>query len=47
MTLTATVPDWLNSAWAQTAAGSENPTGQVTFGLFNGEAAQIYLREIY
>jgi MSHA biogenesis protein MshQ len=47
MTVTATVPDWLKFDWDQTAAGSENPTGQVTFGLFNGEAAQIYLREIY
>jgi MSHA biogenesis protein MshQ len=47
VTVTATVPDWLRFDWNAAALGEENPSGQATFGLFGGNARQIYLREIY
>jgi len=47
VTIAADVPAWLEFDWDAAAAGDEDPTGQVTFGIFGGENAQIYLREIY
>jgi MSHA biogenesis protein MshQ len=47
VTVTATVPDWLRFDWNAATLGEENPSGQATFGLFGGNARQIYLREIY
>ena len=47
VTLSATVPTWLRFDWNALVPGDENPTGQATFGIFSGEARQIYLREIY
>jgi MSHA biogenesis protein MshQ len=41
------VPTWLRFDWDASSPGDENPTGTATFGLFDGEPAQIYLREIY
>jgi MSHA biogenesis protein MshQ len=41
------VPAWLRFDWDASSPGDENPTGTATFGLFDGEPAQIYLREIY
>jgi MSHA biogenesis protein MshQ len=43
----STVPAWLRFDWDASVAGDENPTGYATFGLFDGDPAQIYLREIY
>jgi ribosomal protein S18 acetylase RimI-like enzyme len=33
--------------WNGAAPGDENPVGQATFGIYNGESRQIYTREIY
>jgi MSHA biogenesis protein MshQ len=41
------VPSWLRFDWNTAVPGDENPAGQATFGLFSGENAQIYLREVY
>ncbi len=43
----ATVPSWLQFDWDGATPGNENPSGQATFGLFSGDNAQIYLRELY
>jgi MSHA biogenesis protein MshQ len=43
----ATVPAWLRFDWDAAAPGDENPSGHATFGLYNGDPAQIYLRELY
>jgi hypothetical protein len=43
----ATAPDWLLFDWDAALPGNENPTGIATFGLYGGEPAQIYLRELY
>jgi hypothetical protein len=45
--INAQVPEWLRYDWDTAVGGEENPTGQATFGIFGGEARQIYLREIY
>jgi hypothetical protein len=45
--INATVPTWLRYDWNTATGGDENPSGQATFGIFGGEARQIYLREIY
>jgi hypothetical protein len=45
--INALVPEWLRYDWDTAAGGEENPSGQATFGIFGGEARQIYLREIY
>lgn len=47
VTIAADVPDWLEFDWDAASAGDEDPQGQAAFGLFSGENAQIYLREIY
>jgi hypothetical protein len=47
VTIDSTVPAWLRFDWNAATAGDENPTGQATFGLYNGDPSQIYLREIY
>jgi MSHA biogenesis protein MshQ len=45
--VTATVPSWLRYDWSSATPGDENPSGQATFGIFGGNARQIYTREIY
>jgi MSHA biogenesis protein MshQ len=45
--ITATVNDWLKYDWDTSTAGDENPTATATFGIFRGNDATIYLREIY
>jgi hypothetical protein len=45
--LNATVPVWLRYDWNGATPGDENPTGQATFGIYNGVSRQIYTREIY
>ena len=44
---TVDVPDWLEFDWDATAPGLEDPVGTATFGIFEGEQRQIYMREIY
>jgi MSHA biogenesis protein MshQ len=46
-TVQASVPAWLRYDWDQAAAGDENPSAQVTFGLYKGDSHEIYLSEIY
>jgi MSHA biogenesis protein MshQ len=41
------VPDWLRFDWNAAIPGEENPAGIATFGLYGGDAAQIYLRELF
>jgi hypothetical protein len=41
------VPAWLRFDWDQAVPGDENPSGHATFGLYDGDSAQIYLREVY
>ena len=41
------VPDWLTFDWNTVLPGEENPRGQATFGIFQGQSRQIYTREIY
>jgi len=43
----ATVPSWLRFDWDAASPGDENPWGHAAFGLYKGEAGQIYLREVY
>jgi MSHA biogenesis protein MshQ len=43
----ATVPSWLRFDWDAATPGDENPSGQAAFGLYKGDAGQIYLREVY
>jgi hypothetical protein len=43
----ALVPAWLTFDWNTASPGEENPTGQATFGIFQGNSQQIYLREVY
>ena len=43
----AQVPVWLTFDWDSSSPGEENPTGQATFGIFQGNSQQIYLREVY
>jgi len=43
----STVPAWLRFDWDSGTPGDENPSGYATFGLFDGDPAQIYLREVY
>ncbi len=43
----ATVPSWLRFDWDAAAPGDENPSGHAVFGLYKGDAGQIYLREVY
>lgn len=43
----ATVPSWLRFDWHAATPGDENPSGQAAFGLYKGDAGQIYLREVY
>ena len=45
--INANVPAWLRFDWDSGVAGDENPAGIATFGLFSGDASQIYLREVY
>lgn len=45
--VSATVPAWLRFDWNAAAPGEEDPAAQVTFGLYDGGRAQIYLREVY
>jgi hypothetical protein len=45
--VTGAVPEYLRFDWDAAAAGDENPSGQATFGLYDGNARQIYLRELY
>ncbi len=33
--------------WDASTPGEEDPTGRATFGIFDGEQTQIYLREIF
>ena len=47
VTVTADVPDWLEFDWDSLVPGLEDPTGTATFGIFEGESRQIYIREIY
>ena len=41
------VPSWLRFDWDAGVAGDESPSGHATFGLYDGDPAQIYLRELY
>jgi MSHA biogenesis protein MshQ len=43
----ATAPAWLRFDWDASLPGDENPSGYATFGLYDGDPAQIYLRELY
>jgi MSHA biogenesis protein MshQ len=43
----STVPAWLRFDWDASTPGDENPTGNASFGLYDGDSSQIYLREIY
>ena len=45
--VTADVPDWLEFDWDTSAAGFEDPQGNATFGIFQGQGRQIYTRELY
>jgi len=45
--VTADVPGWLEFDWDFAAPGLEDPDGTATFGIFDGENQQIYMREIY
>lgn len=47
VTVTAEVPAWLRYDWDGASAGDENPAGRVTFGIFRGDDATVYTREIY
>ncbi len=47
VSIQATVPPWLMFDWNTGMAGDENPVGQATFGLYDGERRLIYTREIY
>jgi MSHA biogenesis protein MshQ len=47
VTVTATVPAWLQFDWNAAVPGLENPAGTATFGIFRGEDRRIYTREIY
>jgi hypothetical protein len=47
VTIDATVPAWLRFDWDASIVGDENPTATATFGLYDGDSSQIYLREIY
>ena len=47
VTVTADVPDWLEFDWDALTPGLEDPSGTATFGIFQGESRQIYIREIY
>ena len=43
----ALVPDWLKFDWNALLPGEEDPSAQVTFGIFAGDGSHIYLREVY
>jgi MSHA biogenesis protein MshQ len=45
--VTADVPGWLKFDWDIANPGLEEPIGTATFGIFDGEDRQIYMREIY
>ena len=45
--VTALVPDWLKFDWNSAVPGEEDPTAQITFGIFSGDGSHIYLREVY
>jgi hypothetical protein len=47
VTISATVPDYLRFDWNAALPGNEEPSGHATFGLYEGQSRQIYLREIY
>ncbi len=38
---------WLQYDWNSTIPGLENPTGRATFGIYNGNPPQIYIRQIH
>lgn len=45
----ATVPQWLQYPWPTTSSLSDgkNPVARITFGVFQGNPKDIYLRELY
>ena len=45
--INADVPAWLEFDWDASSAGFEDPTGNATFGIFQGQGRQIYTRELY
>ena len=45
--ISADVPDWLEFDWDASSAGFEDPSGNATFGIFQGQGRQIYTRELY
>ncbi|MDE2089995.1 MAG: hypothetical protein KGJ12_08245, partial [Gammaproteobacteria bacterium] len=45
VTVTATVPTWLQFPW--TGPANQNPSATASFGLYKGARPQIYLREVY
>ena len=45
--VTGAVPNWLKFDWAAASPGEEDPSAQVTFGIFGGNSRQIYTRELY
>jgi MSHA biogenesis protein MshQ len=45
--ITVTVDDWLKYDWDTSTPGDDNPVGTATFGIFRGNDATIYIREIY
>lgn len=45
--VTTAVPTSLRLDWNGAVPGYDNPAGQATFGIYNGEQWQIYTREIY
>ncbi|HYM35720.1 MAG TPA: DUF6701 domain-containing protein, partial [Steroidobacteraceae bacterium] len=42
VTLTTTVPTWLQFDWNTSNPGLENPSGVATFGVFQGESKRIF-----
>jgi len=47
VTVTATVPTWLQYLWNSGSGTNASPAGQATFGLFPGSPTRIYQREVY
>jgi MSHA biogenesis protein MshQ len=47
VTVTATVPAWLQYTWGGPGTTATGPAGLATFGVFSGSPQQVYEREVY
>jgi MSHA biogenesis protein MshQ len=47
LTVTPSVPAWLQYLWNTSSGTNANPSGMATFGVFPGPASRIYQREVY